>query len=266
MSSNTVSHINLNLTNTLNAGSEMDDLLPLFRRKVFDADLARLSQEALESSNSLVMLMVDIDRFKAINDTYGHPIGDQLLIGISKVISERARGKGKGYRFGGEEFAVLLPNYTSNEGIALAETIRKQIEQSLFTEKSLNATVSIGLAAVPEHARSSDNVVKAADAAMYQSKQLGRNLIRVFGEQKPIDRERVPERTIALPNGLSDDDRERIRVAYFSSRQPECPKDGTILRILKEFHAVGRSTPSILIMCPVCGLQEMIDGLEQNPR
>jgi hypothetical protein len=131
----------------LNDASELDDLLPLYRRKVFEADLARLSKEALESSNSLVMIMADLDHFKkAINDTHGHPIGDQVLLGASKIVTDRVRGKG-------------------------------------------------------------------------------------------------------------------IRVTYFSGGQPKCPKDAIPLRVLKEFHEVGRKTPTIIIMCPVCGLQEMINEL-----
>jgi diguanylate cyclase (GGDEF)-like protein len=112
-------HINLNLEDTLNQSNQLDDRLPPFRRGVFDADLLRLSQEGLESGSSLVMIMFDLDRFKAINDTYGHPIGDEVLLGAAKVLNDRVRGKGtgRGYRFGGEEFALLLPNYTSDEGV-----------------------------------------------------------------------------------------------------------------------------------------------------
>jgi diguanylate cyclase (GGDEF)-like protein len=262
MSSPADGRINLNLSDVLNEASGLDDLLPLFRRKVFDEDVVRLCHEAQKSSSSLVMFMVDVDRFKAINDSEGHQIGDQVLVGTSKVISDRVQGKGKGYRFGGEEFAVLLPNYMTAEGIALAEIIRKQIEQSLFSEKSLNVTVSIGLAAIPQHAKTSQELVSMADAAMYQAKKLGRNLVRVSGEEIPIQRHRTPERKPALPGKLSDEDREKIRVAHFSRQQAECPKDGTPLRILKDFHEVGRKTPTIIIMCPVCGLQEIIDGLK----
>lgn len=209
----------------------------------------------------MVMIMIDLDHFKAINDTHGHAVGDEVLFGTSKVVIDRVRGKGRGYRFGGEEFALLLPNYTSDEGIALAETIRKQIEQSVFSEKKLKVTASLGLAGMPEHAKSSDEVLKAADAAMYQAKTLGRNLVRVFGEREPVQRDRTPERKTALPAALSDDDRERIRITYFSGHKPECPKDGVAFRVLKEFHEVGRSTPTIIIMCPLCGLEEIIHGL-----
>lgn len=262
MSNPPVSHINVDANDVLNEANELDDLLPLYRRRVFDADLVRLSKETLESGSSLVMIMIDLDHFKAINDTHGHAIGDEVLVGASKVVADRVRGKGKAYRYGGEEFALLLPNYTSDEGVALAETIRKQIEQSAFSATNLKVTASLGLAAVPENANNSNEVLKAADAAMYQAKHFGRNLVRVFGEQMPLERQRTPGRKSPVLRALSDDDQENIRTAYFSGHQPECPKDGVPLRILKEFHEVGRRTPTIMIMCPICGLQEMIHGLD----
>jgi diguanylate cyclase (GGDEF)-like protein len=261
MAKSGVRHINVNVDGALNESSELDDLLPLYRRRIFDADLVRLSKEALENGCSLVMIMIDLDHFKAINDTHGHAIGDEVLISASKVVADRVRGKGRAYRYGGEEFALLLPNYTSDEGVALAETIRKQIEQSAFSVMKLKVTASLGLAAVPANANNSSEVLKAADAAMYEAKNLGRNLVRVFGEQKPAQGERTPDRKSPAPGAMSDDDREHIRTAYFNGRQPECPSDGCRLRILKEFHEVGRRTPTILIMCPLCGLQEIIHGL-----
>jgi len=255
-----VGHIDLNIADALNEGSELDDLLPLFRRKIFDADIVRFCDESQKNANGLVLLMIDIDHFKAINDNHGHPVGDEILIGTARLIVERVRGKGKAYRYGGEEFAVLLPNYTATEGIALAEVIRTQVEQTVFSEKKLNVTISIGLSATPEHATTPDDLLTKADAALYEAKGFGRNLVRIFGEPKPVDRQRVPDRKVAVPGGISDDDRESIRVNYFSNRRAECPKDGTGLRILREFHEMGRRTPTIIIMCPVCGLQEMIHG------
>jgi diguanylate cyclase (GGDEF)-like protein len=205
--------------------------------------------------------MIDIDHFKLFNDTHGHPIGDEVLVGVSKIVADRAMMKGRAYRYGGEEITLLLPNYTADEGVALAETIRRQIEQSELSGKRLKVTASLGLAASPEHAKIAGDLLKAADAAMYEAKRLGRNLVRVFGEHVPAEPQRAPARKSPAPGALSDDDRERIRTAHFSGGRPECPKDGTKLRILSEFHEVGRRTPSVIIMCPVCGLQEIIDGL-----
>ena len=120
------------------------------------------------------MLMVDVDRFKAVNDREGHQIGDQILIGMAKIISETVGIRAKATDIFREEFAVLLPNYTTDEGLVLAEIIRKRVEQSVLSKKKLNVTVSIGLGALPDHAQTPPELVQTADSAMYDAKKLGR--------------------------------------------------------------------------------------------
>jgi len=241
--------------------SELDDRLPLYRRRVFDADLVRLSQEALDIEGNLVMIMIDIDHFKHFNDTHGHPIGDEVLIAVSKIVAGRSKGKGKAYRYGGEEITLLLPNYMVDEGLTLAEILRKQIEQSEIGGKKLKVTASLGLAGMPDHAKPPSELLKVADAALYEAKHLGRNLVRVFGEQAPAERQRTTERKRPVPGALSDDDRERIRITHFTGGRPECPKDGTKLPIMSEFDEVTKRTPSIIVLCPICGLREIIEGI-----
>ena len=107
--------------------AEKDDLLPLLRRKMFDQELDALGKAATEAE-PVSLLMLDLDYFKSVNDTHGHPVGDEVLIECANVIARRCRHKGKVYRFGGEEIAVLLPNFTVSEAVALAESIRSQIE------------------------------------------------------------------------------------------------------------------------------------------
>jgi diguanylate cyclase (GGDEF)-like protein len=96
--------------------------------------------------------MLDLDHFKAVNDTHGHLVGDEVLIECADTIARRCRHKGKVYRFGGEEIAVLLPNFTVSEAVALAESIRSEIEAGTMSSKKLSITVSIGVATAPIHA------------------------------------------------------------------------------------------------------------------
>jgi diguanylate cyclase (GGDEF)-like protein len=76
--------------------------------------------------------MIDLDHFKAVNDKYGHPIGDEVLQSVAKLVEKCTKKKGMCYRYGGEEFTVLLPNYTKDEAVALAERLRREIEVSLL--------------------------------------------------------------------------------------------------------------------------------------
>jgi diguanylate cyclase (GGDEF)-like protein len=167
---------------------ENDDLLPVLRRKMFDRDLTAVSGAASKSEPAS-LLVLDLDRFKSVNDTYGHQVGDEALVDCAKAIGRRCRYKGQVYRYGGEEIAVLLPNFTASEAVALAESIRSEIERSTISSKQLSITVSIGVATTPDHATDAVQLLQAADEALYTAKRLGRNLVRIAGE--PLDEQQV---------------------------------------------------------------------------
>jgi diguanylate cyclase (GGDEF)-like protein len=242
------------------AHNQLDDRLPLYRRKAFDDDLPQACQEATGGDGCLSLIMMDIDQFKAINDTHLHIGGDIVLLGVAKVVDARIKGKGKAYRYGGDEFALLLPNYTTNEATAFGETIRKQIEQSAFGEKRIRVTASLGVAVMPDHAKTFQELLKAADAALYRAKELGRNLVRISRESEAVQRERSPVRKAPKPGTLTDDERESIRLAHFSGAGAKCPRDGVPLQIIKEMHEVGTRGLSIIVLCPICGFQDVISA------
>ena len=238
---------------------EKDDRLPLYRRRVFDADLESAAKDTLASGFPFALIMIDLDKFKMVNDTHGHPTGDEVLLAVSTTIASRARGKGKAYRYGGEEMAILLLNYTKMEAIALAETIRVELERSRVTEKGLKVTASFGVASAPEDARSGKELLRCADNALISAKQRGRNLVRATGDTDEVKESRVPERKQPTPQVLSDDEQVAIRMTHFRGQRPECPKDGALLRI-REYHTMDSKTPTLLVTCPGCGMAEMLSG------
>lgn len=252
-------HIEVNPTDNNREPDELDDKLPLYRKRVFENDLRLYAQQSDETNRPLTLAMLDLDHFKAVNDTHGHLIGDEVLVGVSKIIADRVEGKGKAYRFGGEEISVLLPNYTVEEGIALAENVRRHIEQSVFGTQKLKMTASLGLAVLKVHTSDAAELLKLADQALYDAKRLGRNLVRVAGEAEPVLPEREPERKQPVPGALSDEQRDNIRATYFRGSAAECPKDGASLRV-REVHDMGHRTPTLMVTCPMCGLQEFIKG------
>lgn len=166
------------------SASELDDRLPLNRRGSFDLDLEEMVKAVKRSGEPLSLAMIDIDHFKRVNDQYGHPMGDEVLLAVSALAIKRLAHKGKAYRYGGEEFALLLPNYSVEEAVGLAERIRKDIEDAIISGKKLKVTASFGVAAVPDHAADSKTVLKKADTALYEAKKLGRNRVRFSGEPK----------------------------------------------------------------------------------
>lgn len=123
------------------------------------------------------LFILDIDHFKAVNDTWGHPAGDVVLQNVARIIQNSLRKGDHTGRLGGEEFAVLLPSASGDEALMLAERIRRQLEEAIIEtpEASIAVTISIGVALLYGH--SIDSVQEAADKALYQAKHNGRNQV-----------------------------------------------------------------------------------------
>ncbi len=171
----------------LSAAEDIDDRLPLNRRRAFDRDLAEMAKAATEDS-PLSLVMIDIDHFKKVNDNHGHPVGDEVLIEVADLVVRRAANKGKAYRFGGEEFALLLPAYSAEEAVGLGERIRKDIAGATLSSKKLEITASFGVACLPDDAADSKKLLESSDVALYKAKHQGRNQVRAAeGLGKPQD-------------------------------------------------------------------------------
>jgi diguanylate cyclase (GGDEF)-like protein len=126
-----------------------------------------------------VSLMIDIDHFKSVNDTYGHLAGDQVIRHVAKILRRSVREDDIVCRFGGEEFVVFLANQKTDDGVAIAEGIRKSIENEVIRlqETAISVTVSIG-GSLKDALTDINNAISAADDALYQAKAAGRNQIR----------------------------------------------------------------------------------------
>lgn len=158
-----------------------DSLTGLLNRRGFETALQLACTEASHHRQALTLLMIDIDHFKQINDTYGHLTGDKVLRNVGTILSANIKGKDTVGRFGGEEFAVLLTSTQLGNAHQVAEILRRNIERSKLRhvagdDNVVQVTVSIG---VTEYmpGENTDDLVKRADEAMYQSKHQGRNRI-----------------------------------------------------------------------------------------
>jgi len=167
--------------------ADRDTLTKLFNRGYFYNELSReLSKQRLEGG-SLCVLLFDIDHFKPVNDTYGHQAGDAVLTSFAELCRSTVRDCDVLARYGGEEFIVLLPGLIVEEGRHAAERIRRAVEAQEFPVEHANGslllqvTVSCGVAAFPDHASDVASLTKAADCALYEAKEAGRNRIVVAG-------------------------------------------------------------------------------------
>lgn len=154
-----------------------DDLTSLFNYRYFQA---RLDQELQHRRAPLALLMIDVDYFKQVNDSFGHEEGNRVLVEIAGLLQEMVREDDIVVRYGGEEFAVILPHTDARHAWQVAERLRQAIAEHDFVfagGQKLQLTVSIGISAYPDDAREKDDLIGHADAALYQAKQVGRNQI-----------------------------------------------------------------------------------------
>ncbi len=156
-----------------------DDLTGLVVRRHFEKRLAEELVRAERQRSALSLLLIDIDRFKDYNDTFGHSAGDKLLKHLAALLLRMQRPGEVSVRYGGEEFICLLPGMGLKEAAQRAELIREQVERSELELRRAptQSTVSIGVAAFPSDGQAADALLKAADERLYRAKGLGRNRV-----------------------------------------------------------------------------------------
>jgi diguanylate cyclase (GGDEF)-like protein len=161
-----------------------DELTRLYSVRHFHYSIEREFQTLVTTGGSITLLMIDIDNFKRVNDTYGHPVGDVVLRQSAQCLLRSIRDNDLAFRYGGEEFVVLLPSTKSEGGVVVAERIRKSIENHIFEEGShqLRIMVSIGLASYPQHAANPKYLLSSADTALYTAKKTGKNRVVISGK------------------------------------------------------------------------------------
>ena len=159
-----------------------DGLTKSFNRRYFVQRLTAELRFAARHDQQVALLMLDVDHFKRLNDTYGHPAGDEVLKGLVDLLGKSLRAEDVLARYGGEEFAILARNISHEHARLMADRLRKAVEGAPFSSAGhpLNVTVSVGLAMFPYADRrdvDGDKLIALADEALYRAKQAGRNTI-----------------------------------------------------------------------------------------
>lgn len=177
---------NLNLQQALKEQSIKDPLTKLYNRRYLDEMLARECSRAQRNNKALSVLIMDIDHFKKVNDTYGHDAGDAVLVAFAKLIQQNIRKEDIACRLGGEEFVLVLPDATMEQAVVRAEKICEATRAMSikFQREVLNITVSIGVCDYPECAQMPEELIQNADSALYRAKNGGRNRVIPYDPEK----------------------------------------------------------------------------------
>ena len=169
------------IENTLEHMALFDSLTSLYNRKAIEFALNNEIQRSGRYQHKVSVLLLDLDHFKNINDTYGHQAGDQVLEAFAEVITDSIRGTDSAGRYGGEEFIVLLPETALENAVALAERLRQRVAELRVQsgDNTIKLTTSIGVAVYPDHADSWKSLYPILDKALYAAKHAGRNAVKV---------------------------------------------------------------------------------------
>ncbi len=190
-----------NFTYSVNA-AVTDSLTGMYNRRYLESHFQRVCEQLGDTHKSISAMIIDIDHFKRVNDTFGHDIGDEVLRGMAKRVQSDLRGFDTAVRYGGEEFVVLLPDSPLAAAAAAAERLCRSVAAAAMPTSShddgLNITVSIGVATAIAGQESLDDLIRRADQALYEAKKAGRN--------------QVVMATAALTSTDSDSDREKASV------------------------------------------------------
>ena len=166
-----------------------DALTGLYNRHYLNTHLGNMVKQALKNGKQLALMMLDVDHFKAVNDTYGHDVGDMILKQLSAIIIQQSRSAELASRFGGEEFVILMPETPPQAALLAASRMREVVEATPFTINdggdTIHKTVSIGVASLHPDGDSAESLLKRADEALYEAKNSGRNKVKVSATLAP---------------------------------------------------------------------------------
>ena len=200
-----------------------DSLTGLGNHRYFQESLRAEIKRAERYSRSLSVLMLDIDDFKALNDTHGHLVGDAVLQSLAHALVDCTRTEvDQVARYGGEEFGIILPETNAADALVVAERMRRSVEEQIFAGKDgeqIRMTISAGVAQYPVHSAEPEGLIMAADLALYQSKSMGKNRCTVFSTDTREHRNRDPYKLYLLLNATDAGTIEAIAAAVDAKGQ-----------------------------------------------
>jgi diguanylate cyclase (GGDEF)-like protein len=171
------------LMEKLRDNSLRDGMTGLYNRRFLEEFISQFMRQADRNKDTYHVFMLDVDYFKKVNDTYGHDIGDKVIIAIGELLMKSIRSSDLAIRYGGEEFIVMLHNSTDEGALFVAKNIHSAfatIEFNVGTDGVIHKTISIGISKFPNHGETIWECIKCADTALYEAKETGRDKIVMY--------------------------------------------------------------------------------------
>ena len=189
--------------------STVDKLTKLYTRKYFETALQNEMAYVEREGGEFSIIMIDIDRFKTVNDRFGHQKGDEVLQNVSSIIMGAVRKGDICGRYGGEEIIIMLPSTNSRDGLNVAEKIRKKIENARLLGLHTPLTVSLGVSSYPEHSTWIKDLIEKADQALYYAKESGRNMSCMYQGNMSKSVKRI-DKLAGIISGNQVEDQRRV--------------------------------------------------------
>ena len=236
----------------------VDRLTQLFSRKHFEAALAIEIEKMIRVGGVFSLVMCDVDKFKAVNDSFGHQMGDEILRKVSKLIMGSVRTEDICSRYGGEEIVILLPGADSEVAINIAEKMRMKIEGAKLLGTHRPLTISIGVATCPDHSSWANDLIEKADQALYFAKESGRNRSVLYSETLTSEPKRIDKLAGIVSGELISDQRsvETLLEIVHLSRDKESDRKDKLFQFLGRVIEAAEADFGIIIEMDKKGIVE----------
>ncbi|MBN2898691.1 MAG: diguanylate cyclase, partial [Clostridia bacterium] len=228
--------------------SSIDKLTGVYLRKYTEERFSEQLVLARRENAELSVIMCDIDKFKYVNDTYGHLKGDEILRRIGRILNEIVEPYGLVGRYGGEEFIAILPNISLEDAMKISESVRMRIQEEIRVEARKPVTISLGVSSYPNHGLSEEELVENADKALYYSKNTGRNKSTAWSKEISGAHYRF-DRLAGILTGNSAVDATNMQsiVEIIAMLKLNLDKNGKLLKVLENLIDITKAEMAYVV-------------------
>ncbi|HOM01361.1 MAG TPA: diguanylate cyclase [Acetivibrio sp.] len=230
--------------------SSTDKLTGAYTRKFFENAIETQLKKATKEKRQLSIVMIDIDKFKSVNDNYGHQKGDEILSNVGNILVKNIRPTDICCRYGGEEFVIILPDTGPSEAESMAERLRSTVEKARLLGQGNSLTISLGISCYPKHGSIRNELIEKADQALYHAKESGRNRFSLWNAKMKKLSKRMDKLAGIISGNVTHDQRNVLTLLEIVKLSNEImPLEDKIYRVLGTIIDTFDAEYGVLITC-----------------